>query len=423
MGISTYSAVLRRREARGILLLGLLIRIPMWAASVVLTLHIVAHLGRSYTEAGIVVTASTVATAISGPWRGRLLDRIGLRRTVGPAVLVQAVVWCIAPWTGYWLLLPFVFVAGLFMVPSFTVVRQVLISAVPEGERKSALVLDSVFIEVTFMIGPLIGVLLATYLSTPLALMICELAGVVGGVVLWVRNPPLRSEEDDHEGAHPGVRSWMSPVVVAVLAASIACTIVLTGGDVGTVAALRSMGHTGSIGWVLAVWGAGSAIGGLVYGTLRAHPPAFVLLFLLAAATLPVALAPNPAVFAVLLFVAGLFCAPTITATIDDLSRAVPARVRGEALGWHGSALTGGGAIGAPLLGAAIDHGGWSSGFVAAGAIGVVVALAGMALTGVRRPPPAEPGSGLDLESGEDLARRLAPVQGVEVQARGTAGE
>ena len=431
MGLSTYTAVLRRPAVRGILLLGLLVRVPMWSASVILTLHVVAHLGHSYGDAGIVVAVGTVATAVSGPWRGSLLDRVGLRATVGPTLVVQGIVWSIAPWVGFWPLLPLAFVSGLFVVPSFTIVRQVLIADVPEADRKTALVLDSVAVELSFMLGPVIGVLLATYLSTPPALMLSELAGVVGALVLFWQDPPLRSEaeeERDSGTARPPLRTWMSPVVVAVLAASVTTTFVLTGGDVGTVAALRAMHHTTSIGWVLAVWGAGSAVGGLLYGAMRQHPPAVLLLALLALTSLPVALAPDHVTFAVLLFVTGLFCAPAITATVDDLTRAVPARVRGEALGWHGSALTAGGAMGAPLIGTAIDHGGWPAGFWLAGATGLVVASVGLLLSGVRRPEPADPvgelaGSGADLQGSEDLARGLAAVQGVEVQPRSTAVE
>jgi sugar phosphate permease len=76
-----------------------------------------------------------------------------------------------------------------------------------------------------------------------------------------------------------------------------------------------------------------------------------------------------------LLLVAGLACAPTLTATVDTLSRAVPERVRGEALGWHGSALTVGGAIGAPVAGVAVDHWGWPAGFVAPAGVSLAIAL------------------------------------------------
>jgi len=156
------------------------------------------------------------------------------------------------------------------------------------------------------------------------------------------------------------------------------------------------MHHTTSIGWVLALWGFGSALGGIVYGALRRHPPASVLLVLLGVSTTLVGMAEGRLEFVALLFVSGLFCAPTITATIDDLTRIVPASVRGEAMGWHGSALTLGGAAGAPLVGWAIDQRGWDGGFELAGVLGIAIAMLGLAVQALRRrgaepEPGAEP--------------------------------
>ena len=69
MGFSTYADLARNPVVRRILLLGILMRIPLWAAAVVLTLHVVTHLDRSYTEAGLVQMVSAVALSVSGPWR------------------------------------------------------------------------------------------------------------------------------------------------------------------------------------------------------------------------------------------------------------------------------------------------------------------------------------------------------------------
>ncbi len=159
MAFSTHLDILRIRAARNAPILGLFIRIPMWAGSVILTLQVVSTLGRNYTQAGVAVTAATVAIAVSGPWRGRLLDRHGLRRTVLPSLVVLTVCWSIAPWVGYWVLLPLIFLAGLFVVPTFSIIRQVMINAVDDERRKTALVLDSVAVELSFMIGPALGVL------------------------------------------------------------------------------------------------------------------------------------------------------------------------------------------------------------------------------------------------------------------------
>jgi MFS family permease len=400
VALAAYRSVLQRAEVRRVLLLSFVVRIPLWAGNVVLTLHVVTHLHRSYGAAGLLVGIATVALSISAPWRGRRLDRHGLRAAVAPSLVILSACWSVAPFLGYWPLLVLAALAGLFAVPSFTIVRQALIHAVPEEQRRSALSIDSVAVEITFMIGPALGVLLATYCPTSWALFACEFASIFGGLMLWLGNPalgPTRSETDVVE--HPPVRSWLGAEALTILAMAAAATLVLTATDVGVVAALRHMHHQPWIGWELGIWGFGSAVGGFVYGAVRRSLPLPALLGLLAATTLPIILAVEPFALAGLLFVAGVFCAPTITASVDTLSRVVPERVRGEALGWHGSAMTAGGALGAPIAGVAIDHGGWHGGFVLPASLGMAVALAGLAVLGKRLPvaPPAIEAVGEDV--------------------------
>jgi len=404
MQVGQYRDVLAWRGVRSVLLLGFLVRMPMFAGGLVLTVHIVSTLGRSYGEAGLVSAAFTVAIAISAPWRGRILDRVGLRRTVLPSIVVESVAWSVAPFVGYQLLLPLAVLAGLFVVPTFSILRQALIVAVPADRRRTALSLDAVFTEMSFMIGPAFGIWAAVTWDTRWTLVGVQLASVLAAVGLMVINPALRStnrhagaelrdaergrpradgEDPGRGSAHAG-RSWVSASVVAVLAAAGAATVVLGGTDVAIVAALRSTGNQGALGWVMALWGAGSLVGGLFYGAWHRSISVFWLLGGLAATTLPVALAGSLWSLSLLLFVCGFLCAPTITATVDSLSRLVPERFRGEAMGWHGSAMTTGQAVGAPFAGFAIDHGGWQWGFVSVSVMGLVIAiLAGGA--GLRR--------------------------------------
>lgn len=381
MGFRIYAEVLRVPAVRSALGLGFLIRVPLWASFIAMTLHVVSGMGRSYSDAGLVNFAGTVAVAISGPWRGRTLDRVGVRRTVGPQLLVLAAVWAVAPWVGYWPLLVLYVVAGLATVGSFSIVRQIVITAVPDHQRQTALSLDAVATEISFMVGPVLGVLLATSIPTSWALVITQYASLLAALVLWFQDPPVAHDDPDSAGgpserAH--WRQWLSPAVLAVLAASAATTLVLTGTDIGIVAALRSMGQQSSIGWVLAIWGLGSAIGGLLYGALHRAIPVFWLLLGLAVTTVPVVVATEPVLMSVLLFVCGALCAPTITATVDHLSRLVPANVRGEAMGWHGAAMTFGSAIGSPVAGVAIDHQGWQAGFLVTAAAGALVGVLGL---------------------------------------------
>jgi MFS family permease len=372
---------------RQALALGILVRIPIFAGGVLLTLHVVQTLHRDYGAAGLVTAAATVCIAVSGPWRGKLLDTKGLRRVVLPSLAVTAICWSIAPFVGYVPLLILSALAGLFVVPTFSIIRQAVMAAVPDSDRRTALSLDAVAVEVAFMVGPVVGVWAATIWATSWVLFTIEMLGVLAGVGLWVANPVLhadRGELDCDDEPLPR-RAWFRPQFLAMCAAAAATTIVLSGCDIAFVAALRQFDEVSLIGPVLAIWGLGSVIGGLIYGILHRSISAFLLLGGLGLATIPIAFAPSVWPLAALGFVAGLFCAPTITATVDQLSQVVPEAARGEAIGWHGSAMTAGSALGAPVAGVAIDQWGWAGGFVSVSLVGAGVAVVGAGATAAYR--------------------------------------
>lgn len=376
MSLEPYRRALASRRLRTALVLGALLRGPVFASGILLTVHTVTTLGMSYSMAGLLSAVATVAIAVSGPWRGRLLDRFGLRRVVVPSVAVAAVCWSIAPWVGYWALLGLALVAGLFVIPSFSIIRQAVIAAVPESERRTAISLDSAALELSFMVVPLVAVWAAAHWSTAWVLFITQMLGVLSGIVIWLVNPPLRSAEERAAAPHEVARRvWFRLPFLAVCLVALSATLVLSGSEIGVVAAMRDFDATPQIGVVLALWGLGSLLGGLLYGALHRSLPAHWLLGALALVTLPMALAGTPLGLAGLAFVAGLFCAPTITATVDQASRLVPAEARGEAMGWHGSFLTAGGSLGAPLAGVAIDGFGVGGGFVAVAVVGLVLAV------------------------------------------------
>ena len=381
--LDPYRRVLSVPAMRQALVLGILVRIPIFAGGVLLTLHVVQTLHRDYGAAGLVTAAATICIAVSGPWRGKLLDTKGLRRVVLPSLVVTAICWSIAPFVNYLPLLLLAALAGLFVVPTFSIIRQAVIAAVPESDRRTALSLDAVAVEMSFMVGPLVGVWAATIWPTAWVLFSIEMLGVLAGVGLYLANPVMHADPgdaDDEDQPLPR-RAWFRPQFLAMCAAAAATTIVLSGCDIAFVAALRQFDKVSLIGPVLAFCGLGSVIGGFVYGMLHRSISAFLLLGGLSLATIPIALAPSVWPLAALGFVAGLLCAPTITATVDQLSRVVPDAARGEAIGWHGSAMTAGSALGAPVAGLAIDQWGWGGGFVSVSLVGVLVAVVGAGAT------------------------------------------
>jgi predicted MFS family arabinose efflux permease len=232
--------------------------------------------------------------------------------------------------------------------------------------------------ELSFMAGPALGVLVATT-AGPRVAMVCIGAGLLlAGVGLYLLNPPVRAKGEAPISAAERVprRTWLTPRLVAVLAVSMAATLVLSGTDVAVVAVLRGTGELSWTGAVLALWAVYSLLGGFAYGTVKRGLAPVLLLAPMAALTIPVGLGGHHWwLLALLLIPAGALCAPTITASADAVSRLTPSSARGEAMGLHNSALTVGVAAGSPLAGLVMDT--WSPpwGFAVVGGVGVLITV------------------------------------------------
>ena len=242
------------------------------------------------------------------------------------------------------------------------------------------------------MVGPALGVVGATISPTAWVLVGVVMVGGLAAIVCgWptrccAQKPPTGPTADSRDAGTGSVpRSAWFPPGPGRCAAAAAATMVLSGTDVAVVAVLRDLRAAALIGPVLAAWGLGSIVGGLVYGALRRPFSPFVLLGGLSLATIPIALAAERVAAGRAGVPAGLLCAPTITATVDQVSQVVPEAARGEAMGWHGSSMTAGSALGAPVAGLAIDRWGWGGGFVSVSVLGLAVAVVGAAATRSRR--------------------------------------
>lgn len=373
-----YGRVLANRDARTILVLAVFARMPAGALGIVITLHVVVTLGYSYARAGVAAMAIMICLGVSGPWRGRLLDRAGLRKVVPPSLAITVVCWVVAPFAGYWPLVVLASVAALFAPPVFTIARQGVLAAVPATDRRAALALDSVGTEFSFIAGPLLGVAAIGLMPSSWVLAGIQGVSVVIGVLVCIVNPPLRAAAsgDPRPADAPGRRQWMPPLLMLCFLAAVT-VMVGAATELGIVAALRRLNAAELAGAGVAVWCAGSAIGGLAYGAAHRAVPMHWLMAVLALVTFPVALAPNVLTLGVLLFVAGLLWAPTITASLDQLSQVVPEGARGEAIGWHGSAMALGNGAGPPIAGYAADHGGPPAAFLVAGLLCLTGAVLG----------------------------------------------
>ena len=86
-----YRSVLSVPGCARVLTTALVARLPQGMTSLGLLLLIRSHTG-SYTAAGVAVGAYDFATAAGAPLVGRLVDRFGRRRVLGPGAILQTLV-------------------------------------------------------------------------------------------------------------------------------------------------------------------------------------------------------------------------------------------------------------------------------------------------------------------------------------------
>lgn len=391
MTLAPYRQVLALPGFRSLQLVALLARIPVTAASVTLTLHVVHDLDRGYGAAGLVGTALTIGAALGAPLMGRLVDRRGLRPMLVLTTAAEAAFWLGAQALPYPALLVAAFFGGLLTLPMFSVIRQSVAALVPAEQRRSAYALDSMSVELSFMVGPALGVLMVTNVSARAAMIAVGCGIVLSGLALFALNAPVRADDESEATARPSSRrQWLTPRLIGVLVTSTAATVVLSGTDVAVIAALQEADQVTWTGVVLAAWGAYSMVGGFAYGSISRPVPSGAIVALLGLCTMPIGLGGSQWwLLALALVPAGALCAPAIASTANAVSRMAPPSVRGEAMGLHGSAITVGNSLGAPLAGAVIDLFGPAWGFAVTGLVGALAAFA--VLSGERRRPTDVP--------------------------------
>nr|WP_231708847.1 MFS transporter [Arthrobacter sp. zg-Y20] len=425
--------MLRIAPIRRLLLVGMVARFPHSAAGVLLTLHVVNTMDKGYAAAGAVAAVVTIGIAVGAPWRGRRVDTVGVRRALIPSVIAEATIWSIAPHASFEWLLVLALIGGVFTLPVFSVVRQSLGVLATGEQRRTAFALDSIATELVFMVGPALGAVIATQISSVVGLTAVGLSAAVSGLLLIWFNPPTRTAEpkdavtavDEQEAAASAVINvapanvqdapmeltgaglpggpqnlltrlgrglagnfgWLTASVAVVFAVAVGAGLLLSSTDVGIVALVEAGGNPSEVGIVFVAWCAASAVGGVVYGAMNKRISPMVLLLAMAVLTMPMGLATGTLSLALLSIPAGLLCAPVLSSASERVADLVSEDRRGEAMGWYGSAMTAGTALGAPVAGLAIDViGPWAGFLMAGGAAGVLVLVTLSVRRLVRRP-------------------------------------
>ena len=363
------------------MLVGFFARLPSAMSALALLLMLRARTG-SFVVPGLAVGAYGVATAISAPLQGRLVDRFGRARVLGP---------CTAAWAGLLAglllasgahaagasLVVLAFGAGAAAPPFPAVVRAFVGELIGDEElRESAYTIDAIAQELVWINGPLL-VALAVAVASPSAGVVLAIAigavGALGLLALAPSGPPASERGPSHwAGAltTPGLVALIVPV--ALVGVSVGAT------EVGLTALAVRAGERAAAGVLFALWSAGSLLGGLVFAS-RSAGASLATRYRVLIVSLGVGYA--PLIVAGPLWSAGLFAAvagasiaPYFACLYALVGRLAPAGTATEAFTWMTSAIYGGAALGTALAGAVSASAGVSGPFELAVASGLLAA-------------------------------------------------
>lgn len=360
----SYRVVLRTPGIRSAFLASIIGRLSL-ATSGLALVFLLEDATASFTIAGIVTAALGLANVVATPWRSRLIDRFGQLRvlsTLGAAHAASLVALALMPTASLAALVAVGVVAGASSPPFGATMRVVWSAALPAGPaRTRGFSLDAVSEEVTFAVGPLLAAALVA-LSSPLAALILSAVCVSVGSGLFVVSRLSRAQRGSHhaDATEPAAVSPLRtrgfvPVICVVTAPGL-----ILGAIELAAPALAIDAHAPALaGVLLAVFAGSSALGGLLFGTLRVPGSRATQLVTLVLALLVFASAAGlvgGVVAGIVGFaLAGLCLAPILIVgylAADDLT---DARVRTEASSWINTAINFGAAVGAVVYGVLTD--------------------------------------------------------------------
>jgi len=392
-------------SSRNLFLLSLVARMAPAMLGIGVLVHAKAITG-SFASAGLVAGVLAVALGVGGPLLGRLTDRRGQTAVlIGSAVVAGAAVAGLAAvphGAPVWLLALLAAVAGLADPPVGACFRALLPGVVGDAgddAARAAYAADAAAVELTWISGPPVVLLLVGLLSTGAALGVVAVTTIVS-TGAFALQPASREWRPGASSERPRGGSLRVPALRSLVVVLGAVGVVFGATEVAVTAAAADLGDTAAAGPLLGLWGAGSFIGGLVAarlggGARSAAGLALVLGGLAAGHMLLAAAASSVVALAFVLVVAGAMIAPTFASVYPMVERAAPPGTVTEAFAWAATAAAIGSAAGSALGGAVIDASGATAAFVVAGAAGfaavAVTVLRSHVLDGQPSAPAVEP--------------------------------
>ena len=412
-----YLGVWQMPGGRVLLIVGIFARLGIGMTPLALLLLVQQATGR-YAAAGLAGGIYALAGAAVSPVAGRLADRIGPAPVlVATAVLHPlALIGLLVVSRGGEAALPLIFVtsalAGATYPPLTAAIRRAWTDMTEVGTgqhalRPAAMAAETSLFELVFVLGPMLVAAFVVITHDPATALISAAVATFVGTV-WIARLPVMRRWTRH--ATVDTARGLGPLKAGGFPALLVCVAALgtafgAAGVIVPAYATQNGGGDGLGGVLLGIWGVGSAIGGIWFGTRR---PAMALsrqfawlLGAVASSFLVLAVMPNPTALGIALVIGGATIAPALTVETNLVGRIAPAAMLNEAYTWVVTVSVAGSALGGAVAGTIVDQpGGLPWAFVFAAGVLVVASMVAAV--------PAGPMARADRRAAERLRHAVA---------------
>jgi predicted MFS family arabinose efflux permease len=382
ISFARYSALLRQTDLRRTFAASILGRLPIGVSGLAILL-LVQGATDSFARGGAAAASYVVGLAGVAPVVGRMIDRYGPRRILlaagllFPAALValvlaveaRAVVAALASAAA----------AGATFPPISVCVRTYFRRRLGDDPLLTAAYsVESVLIELIFIAGPMLVAFFVAFATAAAAVLFAAACGLAG-TLLFLRTPAMHAWHIEQRTT----RSFLGPLGEEGFPALVGVVLLFSSAfgflEIGVSAYAMEKSDAALAGVLLGIISAGSALGGIAYGSRTWHVPLarqFASALALMALGLGVlAMHWQPLTFAIWGTLAGIAMAPALIVQSMLAARIARPEHATEAFTWTTSALLAGVGIGLAAGGALLE---WlpSSAAFAAGACAALVAAA-----------------------------------------------
>ena len=309
----------------------------------------------SFAQGGATTGCYVAGLAVMAPVLGRLIDRYGPRLVLTlcgmlfPAALCALVIG-VSRGLPIWLIFMLAGAAGASFPPITVCMRTLLKRRLGEETLLStAYSLESVLIEMIFIVGPMLVALFVAVASPAVAVLTAAGCGCVG-TLLFLRLSAMRAWHVESAVARSLLGALAEPGFAPLIGVILCYSVAFGLTEIGVAAYATENGTPSLAGVLLGLMSVGSAVGGLAYGSRGWHLPLarqFALTLALMGAGLTLLVLPwDPWFFAAWSVLAGVVMAPALIIQSMLVAKTSRPEYSSEAFTWSASALLAGVGIG-----------------------------------------------------------------------------